>query len=326
MPYAAPAATASPFPVLATPNTTPANQAYPSYPVPSAESNPQTLPENTARTKPGYPYMNQVMRMVLAPVRGGKTESHAQQAPLEDHVDLSPQGLMSPAEIAAARIKSDEINVTKRRAAVRYLGRIDIQFNPEVEEGLLAALRTDRAEIVRFEAALALSSGCCSTKRIVEALHIASTGGTKDGHPAETSERVKWAALEALHRNTQPGRAEPAPTQELPPPTPLTPTGVRQTSHVAMYQRSPVSQLIASPTAAGSNVASSTNKQTEGLLPLLQGLRGPAVRVTPPATPAAPIVTMPAVATPPAAPRTPVPASALPVLTPIGPIPPQYYP
>ena len=186
---------------------------------------------------------------------------------------------MTPVEITAARIRLDESTVERRRAAVRYLGRIECQFNPEAEEALVDSLRSDRSEIVRFEAALALSNSCCSTKRILEALHTAATGGSKDGHPPETSEtHVRWAALEALHRNTQPGHTNTAPPQELPPPT-LVPTGFRQvTSNYTPAKKATPNGGVAS------------KSQSDGLLPILQGGKTTApTRPLPTLTPIGPI-------------------------------------
>ena len=65
---------------------------------------------------------------------------------------------------AAARIKQEEADAKARRADVRYLGTVDCNRYPEAEKALIKALRTDRNECVRWEAALALGNGCCCTK------------------------------------------------------------------------------------------------------------------------------------------------------------------
>jgi hypothetical protein len=102
------------------------------------------------------------------------------------------------ADGAAARIKQDELEAKARREAVRYLGTVDCRYWPEAEEALINALRGDRNECVRFEAACALQRGCCCTPKIAEALSITIEGDNRDGRPAERSERVKSAAAAAL--------------------------------------------------------------------------------------------------------------------------------
>lgn len=99
---------------------------------------------------------------------------------------------------AASKIQMDEAGAAKRRAAVRYLGTVDCHYWPEAEEGLIGALRGDRNECVRYEAALALGSGCCCTKKTIEALTIVVSCSDRDGAPKETSYRVHAAAQAAL--------------------------------------------------------------------------------------------------------------------------------
>jgi hypothetical protein len=102
------------------------------------------------------------------------------------------------AEGAAAKIKADEADAKARRAAIRYLGTVDCHWWPEAEDALINALRADRNECVRYEAALALSRGCCCTKKTMAKLELTVNGSDKDGNPAENSERVKDAARMAL--------------------------------------------------------------------------------------------------------------------------------
>src|SRR5262249_48040084 len=71
---------------------------------------------------------------------------------------------------------------------------------PEAGDALIVALRTDKNECVRWEAAMALGSGCCCKKETVEALNISASGSDKDGNPSENSERVKAAALFSLQK------------------------------------------------------------------------------------------------------------------------------
>lgn len=98
----------------------------------------------------------------------------------------------------AAKIKADEADAKERRAAVRYLGTVDCHYWPEAQDALIASLRGDRNECVRFEAALALGNGCCCTKKTIEALINATVCSNKDDFPRETSARVQAAARQAL--------------------------------------------------------------------------------------------------------------------------------
>jgi len=99
------------------------------------------------------------------------------------------------AEGAAAKIKKEEAAAKARRAAVRFLGTVDCARFPEAKDVLIASLVDDTNECVRYEAALALRSGCCCNKETVKALTDVITGKTRI---PETSERVKTAAAEAL--------------------------------------------------------------------------------------------------------------------------------
>ena len=105
-----------------------------------------------------------------------------------------------PAEIAVAKIKLDEAQIEARRAAVKYLGTIDCRFYPEVEFGLVAALRSDSCESVRYEAAVAIGSISVLTLKMLEALNMAALGIDLDGNPSETSDRVRIAARMSLYR------------------------------------------------------------------------------------------------------------------------------
>src|SRR5439155_7473500 len=113
---------------------------------------------------------------------------------------LDPDSTASEAEKTAAKIKADEAKAAQRRVAIRYLGTVDCHYYPEAEDALISGLRGDRNECVRFEAALALSKGCCCTKKTVEKLLLVVNGEDSDGNPSETSERVKGMAMVALQR------------------------------------------------------------------------------------------------------------------------------
>jgi hypothetical protein len=118
--------------------------------------------------------------------------------PIPTKEDLAKPATSS--EGAAARIKADEAAAKERRAAVRYLGTVDCHWWPEAEAGLITGLRFDRNECVRLEAALALSRGCCCTKKTIKALQNALMDNPEDGNPSENSERVRAAAHFALAR------------------------------------------------------------------------------------------------------------------------------
>jgi hypothetical protein len=113
----------------------------------------------------------------------------------------SAQDLAKPgAEGAAAVAKADALAAKARRASVRYLGTLDCRYYPEAEAALIAALRTDGVECVRWEAAMALGRSCCCNKRVMAALTITVNCSEADGNPAELSERVRMAAAVALDR------------------------------------------------------------------------------------------------------------------------------
>ncbi len=104
----------------------------------------------------------------------------------------------SPAEAAAAKIKAEEANAKARIAAVRYLATVDCHWWHEAEKALIASLRADKNECVRYAAAIALGTGCCCTEKTIKALNITVIGSNEDGNPSENSERVKHAAWYAL--------------------------------------------------------------------------------------------------------------------------------
>ncbi len=107
--------------------------------------------------------------------------------------------LQAPGAVgAASQVKLDRANAEKRMAAVEYLGTVDCHYWPEAEEALIGALRGDRNECVRLQAANVLLNGCCCTKKVIKALAEAASGTDCDGFPAEKSARVRAAAQAAL--------------------------------------------------------------------------------------------------------------------------------
>src|SRR5271166_372100 len=128
------------------------------------------------------------------------------------------------AEAAAAKIQASEADAKARVAAVEYLGTVDCNRFPEAKKALLAALREDPNECVRFAAARSLNSGCCCDQEVIEKLRI-SVAGEKKGGPAETSCRVKAAAFSALQNCLM---RVPEEVEEAPQPLRAPPEGPRR--------------------------------------------------------------------------------------------------
>ncbi len=120
------------------------------------------------------------------------------------------------ADGAAARIKADEAQAKERRANVRYLGTVDCARYPEAEKALINALRTDRNECVRWEAAIVLGHGCCCTRKTIEALKFTVEASNKDNNPKETSDRVRAAAEASLNACQGVADLSPVPPEKAP--------------------------------------------------------------------------------------------------------------
>lgn len=135
----------------------------------------------------------------------------------EDIAHMVNDGGFSPAEIAAAKIRLDEMQAKARQAAVKYLATVDCHYYPEAESSLVAALRADRSEAVRLEAAQALGNCKGVTVRILDALHLTATAQELDGNPAETSERVRAAARLSLNLLLSSGMSANHADSPLPP-------------------------------------------------------------------------------------------------------------
>jgi len=113
----------------------------------------------------------------------------------------SPKDLAKPGVAgAAAEGKKDAAEAKARQMDVRYLGTLDCRYYPNASKGLSDALRTDPSECVRFEAASALSRGCCCNKITLAALEASVSGMELDGNPAERSVRVRCTAAIALEK------------------------------------------------------------------------------------------------------------------------------
>jgi hypothetical protein len=123
---------------------------------------------------------------------GGLIKPFCPDEPTKDELeDKGPVG-------AAAKIKAQEAKAKARRAAIRYLGTVDCQRFPDAGGQLAKSLRGDTNECVRYEAALALATGCCCTKETMDALRISASCSDEDGQPKEQSDRVRAMALRAL--------------------------------------------------------------------------------------------------------------------------------
>jgi hypothetical protein len=206
-----------------------------------------------------------------------------------------PDAAKGDAQAAAAKIAKDEAEAKERRAAVRYLGTVDCHYWGDVAEpALIASLRTDRNECVRWEAAMALGNGCCCTKKTIAALTLSVYGVEKegltvagafvdgqrveitDGAPVETSERVKAAALMALQHclscyseTATPGPEKPP---ERPPEKPI--AQAPATFQPAVYSKPPVEakslpqmvltarQITTTPTSVGAPVNTPSSNHT----------------------------------------------------------------
>ena len=147
------------------------------------------------------------MTMPLSTMTGGVIPSFCPGMPSAK--DLAQPGVAGAADNA----KKDALEAKARRDSVKYLGTLDCRYYPEAEAALIAALRTDRVECVRWEAAMAFANGCCCTKKVMAALEICVSGSDKDGNPAERSDRVRDYAFIALNKCISCYR-EPVPEEE----------------------------------------------------------------------------------------------------------------
>lgn len=145
----------------------------------------------------------------LTALTGGVIPPFCPVMPTE--ADLKKPGVAGAADVA----KKDALEAKARQGAVRYLGTLDCRYYPDAALALVAALRTDGNECVRYEAAVVLGRGCCCTQKTLEAL-IASVSGTEaDGNPAERSVRVRCAAAAAMDRCLACGTSLPPPEVEV---------------------------------------------------------------------------------------------------------------
>jgi hypothetical protein len=242
----------------------------------------------------------------------------------------NPADLAQPADSelgAAAKIKQQEAQAKARRAAVRYLGTVDCHRYPEAEAALTKSLRGDQNECVRLEAAWALGRGCCCTKAVIDALNLTVTSSTKDGNPAERSERVKAAAFVALqHCLSCYAEQTPAPAGSTQPPErperpePPAPASITLTGYAGRLAREPMARVLEEARRTVARLAGAPPRLGEQSV---CGLMARALEARPAPEPprdqAPPAPTGP-VLTPAAAPPEPTPAEG--VTDPNSPVPP----
>lgn len=153
-----------------------------------------------------------------------------------------------PGVAAAAMIKKEKGQAKIRREAVAYLAGLDCRYYPEAEAALIASLRADRDECVRWEAAKALMSGCCCTPAVTKALTVCVTGSCEDGNPSERSTRVRRTALAALQKCQQ---CSPSAAPAARPEAPLGSDTPEQATVPVSYNM-PATYPVATPTASPS--------------------------------------------------------------------------
>jgi hypothetical protein len=187
----------------------------------------------------------------------------------------APSSNLTLAESAAIKIKAEEANAKNRRAAVHYLGTLEWHYYPEAEEALVAALRADRNEQVRLEAAHALGLHMC-TPHGMEALGIVVSGSEIDGNPAEISDKVKAAAKAALLHSQGKGDAPPEVAAKrpgagkLPPPvpTPLQLTGYNEERAFAESIGAPKAPQNQPDVSRSPTRPTTTSRGVSGLTPI----------------------------------------------------------
>lgn len=130
------------------------------------------------------------LRKPLSDITGGMVPAEKTPHP-EEQAQAGPSG-------TAAQIKAAALEAPKRQTAIRELQGVDVRYHPEAEKALVAALRTDPSECVRYDAARTLTTLPVCTKAIADALQVCVEGSHRDGNPGELSPRVRIQAEAAL--------------------------------------------------------------------------------------------------------------------------------
>jgi hypothetical protein len=158
---------------------------------------------------------------------------------------------------AAAAVKKDAAEAKARIAAVKYLAGISCHYWPDAEKALIDAMRADKVECVRYEAAVALGSGCCCTKKVIDKLALVISGGDSDGNPAEISDRVKDAAERSLNhclecykeivpapKVEKPPEAPKPVADKTPPPPVISDPNLRRTAYDAQIEKASLTDVV----------------------------------------------------------------------------------
>jgi hypothetical protein len=199
----------------------------PVYITPAAPAAPRTLWNFLGISRSGHAackqrlcnsQIGQMMNNAIAPmsgITGGMIPQFCSPVPTAaEAAAMANDKMVDPAVAAAAGIQASEAGAKARVTAIEYLGTVDCYYYPEAQAQILAALRTDPNECVRYAAARVLSNGCCCSKTAIDKLTVTVMGMAAidpkkkdkdtgmllatDDHPAETSERVRCAAMVAL--------------------------------------------------------------------------------------------------------------------------------
>jgi hypothetical protein len=227
----------------------------PVYITPAAPAAPRTLWNFLGISRSGHAackqrlcnsQIGQMMNNAIAPmsaVTGGMIPQFCSSVPTAAEAAALAAGVnngtVNPAVAAAAAIQAEEAGAKARVAAIEYLGTVDCYYFPEAQEQILNALRGDRNECVRYAAARVLSNGCCCSKKAIDALTVTVMGMAAidpkkkeektgmllatDAHPAETSERVRCAAMIALQHCLSSVPPDPIEPELVPDPEGLPP-------------------------------------------------------------------------------------------------------
>lgn len=137
--------------------------------------------------------LGKLLRGMLKPL-SALTGGVVPAEPVPNHVQLAAPGPQG----SAAKIKKDQLEAPQRLAAIQALGEVDCHWYPEALTQLLHALRADRSDCVRFEAAKILSQCNCCSPAMLLALRVCVAGTETDGNPAERSLRIRNQAAIAL--------------------------------------------------------------------------------------------------------------------------------
>ena len=169
---------------------------------------------------------------------------------------------------------------------------------------LIAALRADTNECVRWEAAHAFANGCCCTKKTVEALTITVQASNRDGNPSEDSAARAPRSLQRFaalpdgggHRARSPrasGHQAPLVSAEQPQPMTIALAEAQQTVEATEIELRPTHQARrdASILGAWSRAKDSAPTKTKRLMKPTVPLAEPHLAKAPRLDPVGPVPT-----------------------------------